>query len=106
MVPQLLGITQRATGKSPIENADCQVEAFGMTGVYQSAFRLANLRGAFDPFDNALEFLRGLKAKTTGRYQLTSDGFAAWGHGAPQSCFLVIPADYSDGLNLRKARKT
>jgi IS1 family transposase len=31
--------------------------------------------------ENALEFLRGLKAKTTGRYQLTSDGFAAYiGH--------------------------
>jgi IS1 family transposase len=28
--------------------------------------------------ENALEFLRGLKGKTTGRFQLTSDGFAAY----------------------------
>jgi IS1 family transposase len=31
--------------------------------------------------DNALDFLRGLKTKTVGRFQLTSDGFAAYsGH--------------------------
>jgi hypothetical protein len=60
MVPQLLGITQRATGESPIENANCQVEAFGVAGVYQGAVWVADLRGALHPFNNrAVEFARG-----------------------------------------------